>query len=241
MTRFWTATELPSENCRSSALARWPLSGPKTSCRAGESSCSETSRARSPNAALDLARGLLELGLDELGVGAGLLAVEHAGADLDRVVDQGDRVVAGFLAFAHEADRGLVVDDQAVDGEVLADGADVGLSQGVAASMTVRRRVGAGPDGQAPSTLCRSARLKPGQQAGLLVRHRLGRGLALAQQELQRALDRKTLAQRNHARRDGGGSLPAGAAVQVDACRPSSSASNTSVTARSSAGAGRSP
>ena len=34
---------------------------------------------------LDLARGLLELRPYEVGVGLGLLAVEHAGADLDRV------------------------------------------------------------------------------------------------------------------------------------------------------------
>ena len=64
---------------------------------------------------LDVARGLLELGLDELGVGAGLLAVEHARADLDGVADGLGGVVPVLLALPDDADGALVVDDEAVD------------------------------------------------------------------------------------------------------------------------------
>ena len=80
--------------------------------------------------------GLLELGLDELGVRAGLLAVEHARADLHGVADDLDRVVTVLLALAHEADGALVVDDEAVDRD---DDRRVrgraGCLSGVAASM----------------------------------------------------------------------------------------------------------
>ena len=78
---------------------------------------------------LQLARGLLELGLDELRVGAGLLAVEHARADLDGVADRLDRVVAVLLARANEADGALVLDDEAVDRDAIADDADVRLPE----------------------------------------------------------------------------------------------------------------
>ena len=50
--------------------------------------------------ALDLARGLLQLGLDELDVRARLLAVQHARADLERVGDHRRRVVARLDAGA---------------------------------------------------------------------------------------------------------------------------------------------
>ena len=54
---------------------------------------------------VELARGLLELGLDEVGVGARLLAVEHAGADRDRVEHQPRDVLAVLLALARQAHR----------------------------------------------------------------------------------------------------------------------------------------
>ena len=72
---------------------------------------------------------LLELRLDELGVGAGLLAVEHAGADLDRVEHDPDRIVPVLLALADEPDGAFVVDDQAVDRDAVADHADVRLPE----------------------------------------------------------------------------------------------------------------
>src|SRR3954469_24657069 len=76
---------------------------------------------------LDLARRLVELALHELGVGAGLLAVEHARSDLDRVRDHADGVGARLLPLPDEPDGALVVDDEAVDGEAVADRAYVGL------------------------------------------------------------------------------------------------------------------
>ena len=75
---------------------------------------------------LNVLGGLLELGLDELGVGAGLLAVEHAGADLDGVTDRLDRVVAAVLALAHETDGAVVLDDEAVDDDAIAERSDMG-------------------------------------------------------------------------------------------------------------------
>ena len=72
---------------------------------------------------------LLELRLDELRVGAGLLAVEHARADLDGVAHRLDRIVAVLLALADEANGALVLDDEAVDRHAIADHADVGLPE----------------------------------------------------------------------------------------------------------------
>ena len=101
-----------------------PLSGPKTSSICF-SSCSATSRARSVNAASTSRETLLELAAHEVGVRAGLLAVEHARADLDRVDDRLDGVLPRLLALLHEAQRAVVLDDQAVDDQAVADRADV--------------------------------------------------------------------------------------------------------------------
>ena len=73
--------------------------------------------------------GLLELRLDELRVRAGLLAVEHARADLDGIADRLRRVVPVLLALANDANRALVVDDEAVDRDDVAEYADVGLPE----------------------------------------------------------------------------------------------------------------
>jgi hypothetical protein len=78
---------------------------------------------------IQLGGRLLELRLDELGVRPGLLAVEHARADLDRVADGLGRVLAVLLALANDAHRAVVVDDQAVDRDHVAEYADVGLPQ----------------------------------------------------------------------------------------------------------------
>jgi hypothetical protein len=77
---------------------------------------------------LHLARDLVELVLDELRVGAGLLAVEHARADLHGVGDHLDRVVARLLALADQPDRHFVGDHQAVDRQPVTDGPDVRLA-----------------------------------------------------------------------------------------------------------------
>ncbi len=79
--------------------------------------------------ALDLLRDLLELGPHELGVGARLLAVEHARADLDRVGDHGRAVAPGLLALTDETGGRLVGDDEAVDEQAIALNGDVGLPE----------------------------------------------------------------------------------------------------------------
>jgi hypothetical protein len=80
--------------------------------------------------ALDLARDLLELGPDEVGVDLGLLAREHARADLDRVDEDGRRVGARLGALAHEVDRAAVAHGEAVGDDDVADDRDTGLAQG---------------------------------------------------------------------------------------------------------------
>src|SRR3954466_3502360 len=78
---------------------------------------------------LDLARRLVELALHELGVRARLLAVEHPGADLDRVRDHPDGVGARLLALAGGPAGRLVVHDEAVDDHAVADRADMRLAE----------------------------------------------------------------------------------------------------------------
>ena len=79
---------------------------------------------------LDVARRAVELAADEVGVGPRLLAIEDARADLDRVDHRPHRVVAGLLTLADEPHRRLVVNNQSVDREAVADRADMRLSQG---------------------------------------------------------------------------------------------------------------
>jgi hypothetical protein len=78
---------------------------------------------------LERARGLLELRLHELRVRAGLLAVEHAGADLHGVEHRLHGVVAVLLALADEPDRAFVLDNEAVDGDAVTEHADVGMPE----------------------------------------------------------------------------------------------------------------
>jgi DNA-binding MarR family transcriptional regulator len=79
---------------------------------------------------LDLPRDLLELGLDELGVRAGLLAVEHTGADLDRVDHEVGRIGARLFALAHEANRRLIGDGEVGDVQDVAGHGDARGSEG---------------------------------------------------------------------------------------------------------------
>jgi hypothetical protein len=78
---------------------------------------------------LRLARDLLELRLHEVRVRARLLAVEDARSDLDGVGDELGRVLPRLLALADEPGGALVVDEQPVDGDAAAEGADVRLAQ----------------------------------------------------------------------------------------------------------------
>ena len=66
-------------------------------------------------ALLDLARRVLEVLLEDLDGGAGVLAVEHPGADLDRVGDHPLRVLARVDPRPHELGRDGVVDHQVLD------------------------------------------------------------------------------------------------------------------------------
>ena len=75
---------------------------------------------------VELARGLLELRLDEVGVGPRLLAVQDAGADCDRVEHQPRHVLAVLLALMRQAHRAGVVDDEAVDPQAPGVRADLG-------------------------------------------------------------------------------------------------------------------
>ena len=78
---------------------------------------------------VELARGLLELRLDELDVRAGLLAVQHAGADLDRVADDPRGIVTGLLARPHELDGRRVVDREPVDEHAVGEHGDARVAE----------------------------------------------------------------------------------------------------------------
>jgi hypothetical protein len=79
---------------------------------------------------LHLARRALELRLHELRVRAGLLPVEHARPDLDRLADGLDGVLPASFTLANETNRAFVLDDETVDGEAVADRSDLGLPEG---------------------------------------------------------------------------------------------------------------
>ena len=76
---------------------------------------SATSRARSTNAVSSSRAAFSNSALTKSALAPGLLAVEHAGADLDRVEHQPRGVLAVLLALAREAHGARVVDDEAVD------------------------------------------------------------------------------------------------------------------------------
>jgi hypothetical protein len=70
---------------------------------------------------LDLPGHRLELGPHEFGVCPGLLAIEHARADLDRVLHQSRGVSPGLGALPDQACGRLVVHDETVDAHAIAD------------------------------------------------------------------------------------------------------------------------
>ena len=78
---------------------------------------------------LDVLGRLLELGLDEFGVRAGLLAVEHACPDHERVAHGLGRIVARLLALAHEPNGAFVLHVELADDEAVADHGHVGLPE----------------------------------------------------------------------------------------------------------------
>ena len=75
-------------------------------------------------------RRVLEVPLEDLDGGAGLLAVEHPGADLDRVGDQPRGILAGVGAGAHELGGERVVDHEVLDDHAADQRGDAGVAQG---------------------------------------------------------------------------------------------------------------
>jgi hypothetical protein len=84
---------------------------------------------RLPEPLLNLLRGVLEVLPQDLDGRAGLLAVEHARADLDRVGHHARRILAGVLPRAHDVGRARIVDDQVLDDHAPDEGADAGLAE----------------------------------------------------------------------------------------------------------------
>jgi hypothetical protein len=78
---------------------------------------------------LDLARHLLELVADELGVDRALLALQHPRADLDRVHHDARRVVTGLDAPVQERRGRGIVDDDVVDDHAPHQDVDAGNSE----------------------------------------------------------------------------------------------------------------
>ena len=78
---------------------------------------------------LDLARGLLEVRAQDLHGGAGLLAVQDPGADLDRVGDHALGILARLGAHAHELGGDGIVDDEVLDDHAPDEGADAGPAE----------------------------------------------------------------------------------------------------------------
>ncbi|CAB4879431.1 unannotated protein [freshwater metagenome] len=70
--------------------------------------------------ALELARLPLELGLDEVGVGRRLLAVEYARANFDRLQEQSGQLLARLLALGGQPHSRGVGDGQRVDAQAIA-------------------------------------------------------------------------------------------------------------------------
>ncbi len=78
---------------------------------------------------LRLARRLLQLGLHELDVGAGLLPVQDARADLQRVRDHRGGIVTRLDPRPHELDDRRVVDRQPVDQHAVGEDGDAGMAE----------------------------------------------------------------------------------------------------------------
>ena len=125
----WTAVLDSEPKWRASTRVTCPLSGPKA-CSSCVLSSATTASDVCAEALLDLARRVLEVLLEHLDGGAGVLAVEHPGADLDRVGDHPLRVLARVDPRPHELGRDGVVDHQVLDDHPPEQGGHAGRAQG---------------------------------------------------------------------------------------------------------------
>ena len=125
-------------------LGQVPAARGRTPRRASGPSSSAAAFGALAELGLDALRDLLELGLHELGVGAGLLAVEHAGADLQGVGDHG----VGIERLGDRAGAsGLVGDDEAVDRDAGRPGGDVRMAKWGCGFHGLESQATPGPDG----------------------------------------------------------------------------------------------
>ncbi len=95
----------------------------------GESLVARLERPGEPLA--QLARLALELGPDVVDLGGGALALEHPGADLDRVADRLAGRVPGLGALAHELGGAPVLDRQPLDHEPVVERAHRAVGRAV--------------------------------------------------------------------------------------------------------------
>ena len=125
----WTATADSAPNIRSSSLRQLPVLGREHLVDALVEELRDQPRLLRERP-LDLARDLLELRPHEVGVDLGLLARQHARADLDRVDEHLGRVGAGLGALAHELDRAAVAHGEAVGDDDVAEDGHAGWAEG---------------------------------------------------------------------------------------------------------------
>ena len=106
----------------------WPWSGPKASSRPRAQLRDDLLGGRA-QARLDVARGLLQVGAQHLDARARLLAIQHAGADLDRVGDDARRVLARVDRARDELGGDGVVDDDVLDDQAADERVDAGRAE----------------------------------------------------------------------------------------------------------------
>ena len=120
LTWFWTALLEFSPKCWSSSFGSRPASASKVA-----SICVLKPSADLLCALVELGFDFvclsLKLGFDEFRVGGGLLALEDSCADLDRLTDECVEALACRLALSSKRDRGVVIDCEAVNQQLIAE------------------------------------------------------------------------------------------------------------------------
>src|SRR5215217_1221740 len=101
---------------------------------------------RRAQALLDLVGGLLEVGAQHLDARARLLAVQHAGADLDRVGDHARGILAGVDRAPDQLGGDRVVDHDVLDDQPADERVDAGAAEWRCGFHEQRRRLRASAD-----------------------------------------------------------------------------------------------